>query len=105
MKTEHWRWRWVQLRAGGVLHRVRRVDNRRDWLKWSGGTAETVCGETGKGRMWMPGVVSRMAAPRCAKCCRKLGLPRGVGAPYNDPMIFPPEGKPLRRAPQGGDPT
>jgi len=31
----------------------------------------------------MPGIFSRMGAPRCKACCRALGLPEGDGAPYN----------------------
>ena len=48
---------------------------------------ETACGRSG--RLSMPGVFSRMGAPRCKRCCRKTGVPPGNGAPFND--------KPLRQ--------
>jgi hypothetical protein len=32
----------------------------------------------------IPGIFSRMSVPRCAKCCDKLGYPRGIGSPKND---------------------
>jgi hypothetical protein len=31
----------------------------------------------------MPGFLSRMALPRCAHCCRIVGVKRGKGAPFN----------------------
>jgi hypothetical protein len=32
----------------------------------------------------MPGIFSRMGAPRCKRCCKAVGIPAGNGAPYND---------------------
>jgi hypothetical protein len=32
----------------------------------------------------MPGVATRLTAPRCRACCRSSGLPQGVGSPLND---------------------
>jgi hypothetical protein len=32
----------------------------------------------------LPGVFTRMSAPRCAQCCDRSGLPRGDGSPKND---------------------
>lgn len=32
----------------------------------------------------IPGVFSRMALMRCARCCDKQGMPRGKGSPKND---------------------
>ena len=34
---------------------------------------------------WIPGIFSRMGAPRCKRCCRATGLPQGKGSPKNDP--------------------
>ena len=37
----------------------------------------------------IPGIFSRMSLPRCAKCCDKLGYPRGTGSPKNDQRCRP----------------
>ncbi len=76
---DHWRSRWLQFSGGEALHRV-------SVIAWEDGemirgTGTTVCGA--RGRLLMPGIFSRMGAPRCAHCCRALGLPRGEGAPFN----------------------
>lgn len=41
------------------------------------------CGRTAAG-LWIPGVFTRMGAPRCTGCCRALGYPPGKGSPKND---------------------
>ncbi len=94
-KPKYWTYRWVQLAERGVLHRVRHAEDRRSWLIDKRGTAETVCGKTGTA--WMPGFLSRLGCPRCARCCRALDLRRGLGSPYNDPAVLGhPEASPLR---------
>lgn len=78
-----WAWEWVFYEPlGKVLHHVSRVAHAptdQDW-RISG---ESTCGlyliPTG-----MPGVMSRIGAPRCKRCCRKLGLPEGFGNPHNE---------------------
>ena len=41
-----------------------------------------VCGITAE---WtMPGFFSRGGMPRCARCCRKLGIAAGEGSPANE---------------------
>lgn len=65
-----------------VLHRVATIE-------WGGlepeamisGVGVSVCGL--EGALQMPGILSRMGLPRCAKCCRRLGIPTGDGAPFN----------------------
>ena len=92
-----WRSRWVQHGPRGeMLHRVKRLDNPRAWSRFPSGDGETVCGR--KGLVTMPGFMSRMFAKRCPKCCKALGVPNGTGAPYNDPTLFPPEGRACRRS-------
>jgi hypothetical protein len=39
----------------------------------------TLCGI--KGNLYMPGLFSRMSAPRCRVCCKILSIPEGLGAP------------------------
>ncbi|MCP2339200.1 hypothetical protein [Actinomadura rupiterrae] len=34
--------------------------------------------------MAWPGLFSRLSRPRCAHCCRALGIPRGHGTPGNE---------------------
>ena len=49
---------------------------------------ETVCGEKWEATN-MPGFLSRTGAPRCRKCCKRLGIPPGIGAPYNAGIAEP----------------
>lgn len=49
--------------------------------------ALTACGL--RGWFSIPGVFTRMGAPRCAHCCRITGYPRGKGSPKNDDACRP----------------
>lgn len=67
-------------RRGDKLHRLSSIT----WelgLEEIAGEGMTVCGR--RGRLAMPGIFSRMRAPRCLDCCRALGIPPGNGAPRN----------------------
>lgn len=87
-----WRWRWLQQpypSRAVTIHRVLRHKGANDDLAKIRGV-ETVCG-----KLWevggMPGVLSRMGAPRCRKCCAAQGIEQGTGAPYNaQPKIEEP---------------
>jgi hypothetical protein len=46
------------------------------------GPVRLACGRTA-GALWIPGMFSRMGAPRCTGCCRALGYPQGKGSPKN----------------------
>lgn len=48
---------------------------------YPGPEARAVCGH--EGGWQMPGVFTRIGAPRCAHCCDQLGIPRGEGTPNN----------------------
>jgi hypothetical protein len=74
-----WRKRWLQLRAGVRLHRVASITWADDDEIWGHGA--TACGEFAE--MHMPGLFSRMSAPRCLLCCHAAGVPPGDGAPFN----------------------
>jgi hypothetical protein len=82
--NDDWRKRWVQGKSR-VLHRVSSMDND-DWEADDfipiGGMGWTVCGLYD--RLGMPGMFSRMGAPRCEKCCKAISIPFGDGAPYNN---------------------
>jgi len=89
LSTDHWRSRWLVLPKWDRLHRVSEIT-------WEGedaeddprqGTGTTLCGR--KGYLQMPGMISRLALPRCAHCCRLAGIPRGDGAPFNDDIEEP----------------
>jgi len=91
-RTQSWRARWVQVGESRAtrLHRLSTfADEQDDWFAGdrlcAGGLGRTVCGIVGE--VVMPGIFSRMDAPRCRTCCNALGLPYGQGAPYNDKTI------------------
>ena len=68
-----------------VLHHATLTDAQLEVLEEEGfvGPVRLSCRQTA-GWVTVPGVLSRLAAPRCLRCCRARGLPRGVGAPRND---------------------
>lgn len=80
---DYWIWRWVYRANGGsdVLHRVAAPFNPKKRKPWRGFRATTLCGQTTV--LQVPGVMSRMAAPRCKKCCAAGGFEYGEGNPYN----------------------
>lgn len=73
-----WHKRWMQIR-GIKLHRVYAID----WADSDeiGGDGVTACGLMDE--LHMPGLFSRMGAPRCGVCCFAAGVPKGDGAPFN----------------------
>ena len=82
---DEWPWRWMVTPSWGALHRVRSGRKMRDGR--IGVIGETVCGV--RAALFMPGVLSRVARPRCKRCCRKLGILQGNGAPYNSGIQEP----------------
>lgn len=86
---DEWRWRWMQFPGKtDTLHRVKEFLKKEqdDFV----GVAEaiTVCDLTAE-QLVMPGIFSRMGAPRCENCCRKLEIPDGKGAPFNQDIKEP----------------
>lgn len=39
--------------------------------------------------IYIPGLFTRMGAPRCCHCCDRLSYPRGSGSPKNDDTLRP----------------
>lgn len=81
---DQWRSRWVHVGGGRVIHRVQALEcSPEEWddnpLYQDG---KTVCGREGK--IAMPGILSRMHAPRCKACCKAIDIPQGAGAPFNE---------------------
>lgn len=75
-----WRRRWLTLGAGDCLHRVSAIVWDHDEVR-TAGKGVTVCGR--RGRLHVPGILSRMHGERCGQCCEALDIPRGHGAPGN----------------------
>ncbi len=70
---------WVYTEHGERLHAVAHLEVPHE--EWGSGRGVTVCGF--HGYLMHPGVLSRLSMQRCAKCCRSLKVPRGVGHPRN----------------------
>lgn len=82
-------WRWLTSPNYGVLHRVieqtwNSDDHEDDEDMWAvrNCVGRTACGR--EGRWIIPGIFSRMGAPRCKRCCARVGVPPGDGTPWND---------------------
>jgi hypothetical protein len=85
---ENWRSRWLVLPRWGALHRVAEIAwDDDDPGEMIAGSGLTVCGK--RGRLVMPGVLSRMGLTRCPKCCKAMGIPNGRGCPGNDGILEP----------------
>lgn len=67
---------WHTTQAWNRLHYLPEQWPEEDW------EATAICGLTTT--FALPGVLSRLGMSRCAKCCRKLGVPRGHGTLPND---------------------
>lgn len=90
LPKEQFAWRWQYVTSGDwenpteqdtYLHRVAEPFKVGKKEAWKGHKITAVCGLTAV--MCMPGVFSRIGAPRCPKCCKALGIPEGHGNPYN----------------------
>lgn len=79
-------WDWAQFPTGSILHAADTFDGD-DGLIPVGGQGVSVCGRSG--RLGIPGIFSRMGAPRCKRCCTVLGWPSGVGSPKNVEELRP----------------
>lgn len=49
------------------------------------GYGRTACGL--RRFLVMPGFLSRIGLPRCAHCCRRVGIPLGRGTPENEEWV------------------
>jgi hypothetical protein len=73
--------RWLVLPSGRRLHRVAYLARPEDLLEGETVGGTVMCGLVGP--LQVPGAFSRMGLPRCARCCRAVGIPQGKGAPFN----------------------
>lgn len=91
-RTREARKRWVQKEGRAVsLHRLSCIAGWNDGYLPIGGQGVTLCGQAG--RLHMPGIISRLAAPRCRRCCKLVGIPAGHGIPLNDESLSERERK------------
>jgi hypothetical protein len=82
LDTDDWRSRWLVTEGWERLHRVSSITWDPDFQGQKiVGRGVTVCGK--RGRLQVPGIISRMGLTRCVRCCRILGIPEGEGAPFN----------------------
>ena len=86
MSSDDWRRDWLYFANGERLHRVVAITWRED-CGLTSGPGETLCGRSG--RLSIPGIMSRMGMPRCVRCCKLTGIPRGDGAPFNEDIEYP----------------
>lgn len=81
---------WFHSLYGERLHFVPKADTQGDFFddathSSADTTANAICGLRCD---WMaPGVFSRMGMPRCQRCCKALGIPRGSGCPLNQEAL------------------
>src|ERR1700691_2566748 len=80
-------WRWLYASEGDdyTLHRIAEPLDISGLEGWEELVGVAMCGF--KAVFAMPGVMSRMGAPRCPQCCEAVGIPAGYGAPYNDEKL------------------
>lgn len=83
-EQEPWYREWVQFPGGGdsgTLHRAGAVA----WDgpgAWEHGHGSALCGRTGV--VVVPGILSRLGAPRCPACCAAAGVNVYFGHPRNE---------------------
>lgn len=94
-----WRWRWLQTSTGNssILHRLTkrtRWNRKGEIAGYPEAMRFRVCAEGWtacgmRGVFEMPGILSRMGARRCPRCCDVVGVPHGRGAPFNGDIREP----------------
>lgn len=79
-----WAWDWGVSQTGYVLHHARQITFDGVYGE-TAGQVVTSCGRN----IWLtiPGIATRMGAPRCVHCCKAVGYPTGNGSPKNDDRI------------------
>ena len=84
--VDHWWGKWVQHDGrSGILHRID-VHNCDEWEENEvSGYGVAACGFAAQ--FHVPGIFSRLDAPRCKKCCTKRGIAFGFGNPRNDKTL------------------
>ena len=76
---------WYDTKAGTCLHWAELSEGQRADIPSCWAVLQPVrlaCGRTAAS-LHIPGMFSRMGAPRCSGCCRALGYEPGIGSPRN----------------------
>lgn len=80
-------WDWVYTPAGRRLHHAATIEDPAEFEREATSNGLTTCGV--EATLMIPGIMSRLAMPRCKPCCDRLGIPAGTGSPKNDPELRP----------------
>lgn len=83
--AELFEWDWAYTSHGWRLHHVASFTFDAEYETSAEGVAS--CGLAA--RFALPGFISRMQMARCAGCCDRLAIARGVGSPKNDQALRP----------------
>jgi len=78
---------WLVTTHGNVLHHGKLTPEQHvECEEWGGLYDVPVTLDCGIAvtTVHIPGVLTRMGAQRCVRCCRATGLPEGKGSPKND---------------------
>lgn len=84
------RYDWVvayEMQFSRVIHQLAAFDDPELAEDEWGGQGRTSCGL--KTYLCIPGLFTRMDAPRCKTCCKIAGFPEGIGSPKNDDDLRP----------------
>lgn len=83
------KWEWMVTGDWNRLHYVP-ADRDEEWLERTSDGGMIGRSACGREALWeLPGILSRLGRPRCAHCCREVGIPRGDGCPVNDETLNP----------------
>jgi len=74
-------WDWAVIPGQDHLHAVETMHDPALVAEEWGGAGVTVCGQDAL--LVIPGLFTRMQAPRCRVCCDSTGMPHGVRSPKN----------------------
>jgi hypothetical protein len=80
-------WDWAYTLRGERLHHLKSLSDPLEAYDARRGPAVSTCGVPGI--FAVPGLLSRMGMQRCAHCCDRLGIARGLGSPNNDQALRP----------------
>lgn len=78
---------WLITTHGNVLHHATFTPEQDvECEEWGGLYDVPITLDCGRAvtTVLIPGILSRMGAPRCIRCCKATGLPVGKGSPKND---------------------
>lgn len=78
---------WFMISSGYRLHYARLESSHFTQLENTGYARAIIklyCGIRVR-FLYIPGILGRLATPRCVRCCKMFRIPTGVGSPRFDP--------------------